>query len=221
MRAFLLGLVAFLAVMLMRLPARWLLPLLPAAVQCKVASGTVWRGACDGLVLSDGKSNPLVVQQAHWTVHPLALLRARLSADVAVQGEWGQANAAVVLGTGSHLVISALAASGTVDRRLLPVLPAGWRGAFEARNVAFELRRQRLMQLRGIATVHGLVDGQGRQYGDYQLQLAPQGDVPAVGDLRSLAGPMTVVAKVRVTQELNWTADGTVNGNSLSASGNF
>ena len=127
-----------------------------------------------------------------------------------------------VMGTGSHLAISALTASGTIDRRLLPVLPAGWRGSFDARDVAFELRQQRLLQLRGIATVHGLQDGQGKQYGDYQLQLAPgKAMSPASGDLRSLAGPVTVAAKVRVAQDLNWTVDGTVNGSPLSASGNF
>jgi Type II secretion system (T2SS), protein N len=181
----------------------------------------VWHGTCDGLSLSDGKSAPLVLQQARWTVHPLSLLRARLSADVAVQSEWGQASAVVVVGSGSHLVISALAASGTIDRRLLPVLPAGWRGSFETRDVAFELRRQKLLLLRGIATVHGLQDGQGKQYGDYQLQLAPEGEVPGVGDLHSLAGPVTVAARVRVAQDMNWTVDGTINGQPLSASGNF
>jgi Type II secretion system (T2SS), protein N len=221
MRALLLGLVAFLVVMLVRLPAKWVLPQLPATVKCKVASGTVWRGSCDGLSLSDGKSAPFVVQQARWTLHPLSLLRARLSADVAVQGDWGQASAAAIVGSGSHLVISALTANGTIDRRLLPVLPAGWRGTFDARDVAFELRQQKLLLLRGNATVHGLQDGQGKQYGDYQLQLAPEGDVPGVGDLRSLAGPVTVAARVRVAQDMSWVVDGTVNGNPLSASGNF
>jgi hypothetical protein len=221
LRAILLGLIAFLAVMLIRLPARWLLPLLPAAVQCKVASGTVWRGTCEDLSFSDGKSTPFVLQQARWTLHPLPLLRARLSADVAVQGDWGQASAAAILGTGSHLVVNALAANGTVDRRLLPVLPAGWRGSFDAHDVAFELRDQRLLMLRGIATVHGLQDGQGRQYGDYQLQLAPAQGAAGVGDLHSLRGPVPVAASVRVAQDLNWTVDGTVNGSPLSASGNF
>jgi hypothetical protein len=220
MRALLLGLVAFLAVMLVRLPARWLLPLLPATVQCKAASGTAWHGTCEGLSLSDGKSAPFVVQQARWTVHPLALLRARLAADVAVQGDWGQASA-TIMGAGSHLTVNTLIANGTIDRRLLPVLPAGWRGSFEARDVAFELQNKRLLQLRGLATVRGLQDGQGKAYGDYQLQLAPEDGVAGVGDLRSLAGPVTVAAKVRVAQDMNWTIDGTVNGSPLSASGNF
>jgi hypothetical protein len=221
LRAILLGLVAFLAVMLVRLPAKWLLPLLPAAVQCKVASGTVWHGSCDALTFSDGKSTPFVLQQARWTLHPLSLLRARLSADVAVQGDWGQASAAVILGTGSHLVVNALAASGTLDRRLLPVLPAGWRGSFEARDVAFELRKQRLLMLRGIASVHGLQDGAGKPYGDYQLQLAPAEGAAGIGDLHSRGGPVPVAASVRVAQDFNWTVDGTVNGSPLSASGNF
>jgi hypothetical protein len=221
MRALWLGLLAFLAVMLVRLPARWLLPLLPETVKCAVASGTAWHGTCDGLSLSDGKSAPFVLQQARWTLHPLALLHARLSADIAIQGDWGQVSAAATMGTGSHLTISTLAAHGTIDKRLLPVLPAGWRGSFEARDVAFELQHQRLLQLRGVATVHGLQDGKGKPYGDYQLQLAPEGGVAAVGDLHSLAGPVTVAAKVRVAQDMNWTIDGTVNGSPLSASGNF
>lgn len=221
MRVLWLGLIAFLAVLLVRLPARWLLPLLPPTVQCKAASGTVWRGSCEGLSLSDGKSAPLVLQQSRWTLHPLALLRARVSADIAVQSDWGQASAQVVTGTGSHLVVNGLAATGTIDRRLLPVLPAGWRGSFEARDVALELRAQRLLMLRGTATVHGLQDAQGKQYGDYQLQMAPEDGAAGSGDLRSLGGPVNVAAKVRVAQDLNWIVDGTVNGRPLSASGNF
>ena len=76
MRAALLGLAAFLVVLLVRLPARWFTPLLPAAAQCQAASGTVWRGACEGLSLSDGKSQPLVLQQLRWNIHPAALFRA-------------------------------------------------------------------------------------------------------------------------------------------------
>jgi hypothetical protein len=87
--------------------------------------------------------------------------------------------------------------------------------------VAFELRKQRLLSLRGTATVHGLQDGQGKPYGDYQLQLAPEGDLPGVGNLRSLSGPVNVAARVRVARDLNWTVDGTVNDHPLSASGNF
>ena len=75
--------------------------------------------------------------------------------------------------------------------------------------------------LRGTATVHGLQDGQGKQYGDYQLQLAPENGAAGVGNLRSLGGPVKVAAKVRVAQDLNWIVDGTVDGNLLSASGNF
>jgi hypothetical protein len=221
LRALLLGLIAFLAVMLIRLPAKWMLPMLPAAAKCSVASGTIWHGTCDGLSLSDGKSAPFVLQQARWTVHPMSLLRARFAADVVVQGDWGQASATTVLGTGSHLVVSGLTASGTIDRRLLPVLPAGWRGSFETRDVAFDLRKQRLLMMRGTATVHGLQDGKGKQYGDYQLQLAPQGEVPGVGNLRSLSGPVKVEARVSVAQDMNWTVDGTVDGNPLSVSGNF
>jgi hypothetical protein len=221
MRAALLGLAAFLIVLLVRLPARWITPLLPAAARCSVASGTMWHGACEGLSLSDGKSAPLVLQQLRWTVHPAALLRARLALDLQAQGDWGQASAAVTLRSGSHLTVSALTADGTLDRRLLPVLPSGWRGEFAAREVALELKQKRLLSVRGTATVRGLQDGRGKRYGDFQLQLAPVSDAAGAGDLRSLAGPTEVMAKVRVAADMNWTVDGTVDGRPLSVSGNF
>lgn len=221
MRAVVLGLIVFLIVLLVRLPARWITALLPAAVHCDVASGTVWNGACDGLSLSDGKSAPLVMQQVRWIVHPSGLLRGRLAADLDATSDWGQVQAAATLGPGSHLTISSLTASGTVDRRLLSVLPRGWQGAFEAREVALELRQRRLLSMRGMATVRGFHDDQGRNYGDFQMRLAPDADSPAAGDLRNLGGQTVVDAKIRVAQDLKWTLEGSVNGQALSASGNF
>ena len=210
MRAALLGLAAFLVVLLVRLPARWFTPLLPPSAQCHAASGTVWRGNCEGLSLSDGKSRPLVLQQLQWNVHPSSLFRGRLSADVATQSDWGQARAALSLGFGSHLVISALSVDGTLDRRLLAVLPDGWTGRFQAHDVSMEMQQRRLLMLKGTASVQGLQDGKGEQYGDFQLQMAPEGQTPGAGELRDTGGPIQLTARVLINTDLTWTLDGLV-----------
>jgi hypothetical protein len=208
-RAVLIGLAAFLVVLVVRLPARWVTPLLPDAARCAMASGTVWNGACDGLALSDGKTSPLVLQQVRWKLHPLPLLRARISSEIEMQSDWGSARASVDIGTGARLSISSLSASGTLDRRLLPVLPPGWNGAFDARDVSLSMRERTLLSLQGEASVRGLQDGKGTRFGDFRLQLAPAGDASA-GELRDMGGPIDLQAKVRVTPDLNWTVDGMV-----------
>jgi Type II secretion system (T2SS), protein N len=210
LRAALLGVAAFLVVLLVRLPARWITPLLPAAAQCQGASGTVWNGACEGLSLSDGKSQPLVLQQLRWDIHAAALFRGRLAADVATVSDWGQARADLSLGTGSHLIINSLAAEGTLDRRLLSVLPSGWTGRFQARDVSIEMQQRRLLSLRGVGSVQGLQDGNGEQYGDFQLQMAPEGGIPGAGELRDTGGPIELSARVLINPDLTWTLDGRV-----------
>jgi len=208
--AILLGIAAFLVVLVMRLPASWVTPLLPPSAQCTSASGTLWRGVCEGLVLSDGKTTPMVLQQLSWSVRPAAMLRGRLASEVEVLSDWGQVRADVTLRSGPRLSIESLSASGTLDRRLLPVLPAGWTGSFEAHDVAVQMQERRLLSAQGIATVRGLQDANGQGYGDYQLQLAPQGDAAAAGELRDTGGPIDLLAKVSVAQDLNWIVDGSV-----------
>lgn len=210
MRAALLGLAAFLVVLLVRLPARWFTPLLPAAAQCLSASGTVWNGACEGLSLSDGKTQPLVLQQLRWNIHPASLLRGRLSADVETQSDWGQARADLSLGFGSRLIINSLAADGTLDHRLLPVLPSGWTGHFQARDVSIDMQQRRLLSLTGVASVQGLQDAKGEKFGDFRLQMAPEGQTPGAGELRDTGGPIELSARVLINQDLTWTLDGRV-----------
>src|ERR1035441_7139297 len=67
----------FLLTVLVRLPAGVLPLLLPAEVHCQAPTGTLWQGSCGEL-----RSGAVTLSGVRWTLHPLALLRARLLIDV-------------------------------------------------------------------------------------------------------------------------------------------
>ena len=72
----LLALLAFLAVLLVRLPARWISAALPQDVACAEPSGTLWHGQCAVLTL---RSQPL--GQLSWSLTSWSLLGRRLTAE--------------------------------------------------------------------------------------------------------------------------------------------
>src|SRR5208282_1995644 len=76
--ALLLAALVFLLTLLVRLPASVLLTHLPGSVRCTDVSGTLWRGSCGELAFG-----PQSVSDVRWTLHPVALLRARIALDLA------------------------------------------------------------------------------------------------------------------------------------------
>ncbi|MCS6947340.1 MAG: type II secretion system protein N [Steroidobacteraceae bacterium] len=75
--------VAFVLVLVARLPARWLTVWGPGSLVCEGATGTIWHGQCARLRLSTGVLGPLA-----WRLRPAALLRGRIAAtlDLAADG---------------------------------------------------------------------------------------------------------------------------------------
>lgn len=74
-----LGLASFTLTSLTQLPARLLLPLLPAnlPVQKEDVSGTVWAGGVSKLRVQN-----LQLSNLQWDLHPLALLKGQLAANI-------------------------------------------------------------------------------------------------------------------------------------------
>ena len=58
--------------------------------------------------------------------------------------------------------------------------------------------------------MQGLQDGQGEPYGNFQLQMAPEGQTPGAGELRDAGGPIQLSARVIINPDLTWTLDGMV-----------
>ena len=78
-RAWVAILLFFIALIVWRLPARWLTGLLPANVRCEDAAGTVWDGQCPQLATMG-----LVLQQVSWQIAPRELLHARLGGSLRI-----------------------------------------------------------------------------------------------------------------------------------------
>jgi hypothetical protein len=104
--ALILVIVAFIATVLVRLPARVLLWMLPADVACETPVGTVWSGSCGRL-----RIGALAVSGLSWRLHPAALLRLRIAADLASEDPATRGHARAELAPDGAVAISGLAAS--------------------------------------------------------------------------------------------------------------
>ena len=207
-RFLLLGVLAFAITLIALCPARWASSLLPAGVQCAAWSGSIWRGQCAGLRVSAAGPNP-VADTLRWTVRPLSLLTAHLSADVQLEQAALQAQGRVTAGSGGSLAIEALEASGLLDKRLLAALPSGWSARLEVKAADIDYSGSQLRKLSGTFTARDLRDQRGTVLGDYQLQFPPQAAAPFTGQLRDLAGPLQLAAAVKVEANRSWQLDGT------------
>jgi hypothetical protein len=207
-RFLLLGVLAFAITLIALCPARWASSLLPAGVQCAAWSGSIWSGQCDGLRVNSAGSAP-VADTLRWTLRPLALLTAHLSADVRVEQAALQAQGRVTAGRGGSLSIEGLEASGLLDKRLLAALPTGWSARFEVKAADIDYAGTQLRKLAGTFTARDLRDQRGTVLGDYQLQFPQQAAAPFNGQLRDLAGPLQLAATVKVDANRSWQLDGT------------
>lgn len=205
---------AFCLTVLARLPLSWLTPLLPAGVHCEQATGSLWQGGCGALTLASGPaaSGPLSGAAVTWRWLPRPLLRLRLALAVQLQVAGTTAEAIVQRGWGQWEVLQ-LNARGPLDRRLLPLAPAGWSGQLQITAGRLGWQDGRLMALEGVVQATGLRSGapQSLPYGSYRLQLAPAAQgAPMVGQLVDLDGPLGVSAQWQISPSLAWQLEGTV-----------
>jgi hypothetical protein len=184
--------VAFLLVLLLRLPLSWATPLLPASVTCDLPSGSVWQGRCGQFTFSAAGA-PLPIGPVSWTLRPGALLRARLAGTAQVDGPQLRGQASFEAGTGGTLRVHELRASAPLDRRLLGMVPANWTGQLSLHFPRVELEGGLLTALEGTLEARDVV-AQGPRpdaFGSHAVEFSgvPQPDVFR-GTLRDMAGPV-------------------------------
>jgi hypothetical protein len=216
-RLLLLGLGAFLLVILIVLPARWIAPLLPATVHCAAWHGSVWRGQCDDLTVSTPQ--PQALDQLRWKLRPLSLLRLTVSADVEMAAPAGTAEGRVDLRPGGALALRAVAARGRFDQAFPGVLPRGWQGQLETRALALQLDGRVLRELGGEIFLRDLADVRGQGLGSYHLAFPASTRAPYTGALQDSGGPLEVRAQLVVQADRSWTLDGTVRPRDAAAQG--
>ena len=184
----------FALTVLVRAPASWLLGAMPAAIECQLPAGSIWRGACRSLQLPGA-----VLYEVSWRLHPWSLLRARLELDLRSADERAPGTVTVALGPGGRLELRDLRAELPIDAGFLPLFPRGWSGQLQLALDEVEYRSGQLAQLRGTATARSLAQRHpAMPLGSYELNFPA---TPAAaganrrlltGALRDLGGPLAV-----------------------------
>jgi hypothetical protein len=204
--ALLLAAIVFLITLLVRLPARALLALLPADVACAGPSGTVWLGSCEEL-----RVGAMPVAGLSWTLHPAALLRLRLAADLSSQDPAARGQAQLEVAPNGDLAISALAASVAVPGR------SGLAAGIGTASLQFSIDSARIQAGHLVALV-GTIDllqlhlgNPPAELGDFELKFAPSNaPTPMAGQLRDLNGPLSVSGILQLSPAGAYQLEGSV-----------
>jgi hypothetical protein len=200
---------AFALFLLARFPAAWAVGALPRELSCDSVDGTVWNGACGGLMLRHRQ----LLGDLAWQVHPARLLAGRLAAHVKLTQAEDFVNGDVELAPGGRIIARDVHASVHLSPALLPPLPDGLRGAARADLARVEVNNGRLIDVRGRIEAHDLAQtvGTTTPLGSYALSFSGADSGGAlVGRLRDLGGPLALDGTLRVTPEPGFVLDGRV-----------
>ena len=190
------ALLAFAAILIARMPAAWLIPSGPKApFSCAGIEGSLWSGACEGLVLQRMPLGDLT-----WELAPLRLLLGRLAAHVTLNREAARASADVEVGLSGRLTVRGLLADLPLDPKILPALPPQMHGDVHADLALLELKGPLITQLQGTLEARNLEDRSGHvtPLGSY-LVTFPGGTGEPIGQVRDTGGPLSVSGTLRLT----------------------
>ncbi|HEY6924902.1 MAG TPA: type II secretion system protein N [Steroidobacteraceae bacterium] len=198
----LLALVAFVAIVVARLPASWVVPAPPAAVSCSAVDGTIWNGVCAGLS-ADGA--PL--GDVTWNVHAWSLLSGKLSAYMELTGPVAAVSGDFDMALDKSITLHNVQASVPLDqgiKRLMPALQT-LSGSANANIISARYTKGFLTQIQGRIEAHDLVshDRDGvATLGSYAVTFpAPSESGDPTGQLQDLSGPLAVQGTLRVMQD--------------------
>ena len=192
----LLAAVAFVVIMLARMPAAWVVPARGPQWACASIEGSLWSGTCAGLAVSGKPLGDL-----SWELHPLRLVAGRLAAHLTLGRGPADAAADVELTLfGQHVIARNLVADLPLDPALLPAVPAELHGRAHAELALAEVQRGVIRQLRGRIEARNLEERSGNNtaLGSYAVSF-PGGSGDQVGTLRDLEGPLALEGTLRLT----------------------
>lgn len=201
------GVVVFAAVVIVRLPAEWLIPG-SVAKACASLEGSLWSGSCAGLVLS---GTP--VGDVSWSLKPLRLLTGRLAAHVnVVHAAGATASADVELGWGGAITARHLLADVPLDAGLVPGIPRTLHGSAHADLDVAQVHKGVITALAGRIEARNLEDRSGgadTPLGSYLVTFRG-GSSPPTGKLRDLEGPLALEGTLRLTPQPGFELEGQI-----------
>jgi hypothetical protein len=204
----LLAAVAFVAIVLARMPAAWVIPAGRVQGVCGSIDGSLWNGTCAGLTVSG-----IQVGDLSWDLHPLRLLLGRLAAHVTLGHGPATAAADVELRLGERITVRNVVADVPLDPKLLPGVPSNLHGRAHAELALAQLQRGILTQLQGRIEARDLEERSGNNtaLGSYVVTFpGGSGDASGepVGKLRDLEGPLALEGTLRLTRAPGFELEG-------------
>lgn len=199
---------------LVRLPVRWVAPLLPAAVQCRDPSGSVWSGHC-----ARAGAGTLLLSEVSWSLQPWLLFAGRLAAQVRSADPDAPLEASLRFASGGRVELRDLKGSVAIASGLLPVFPDGWSGTLRLDVAAAEFSHGTPQRIVGVLDAEGLRQRPpGGELGSYQLRFDPGAAGPGVqGALRDTSGPLAVAARLQIAANGVYELGGTVMARSTAS----
>ncbi len=205
------GVLVFLCVLVLYLPASWFASWLPPQVRCAELGGSVWHGECLGLTVQDAK-----LGDATWNLSPLKAVTGRLSGDVDVRGSALTARSDIDLRLDGSGDLRDLSAQFPLDPAFVAQFSPLYRGLVSARFARLQLGAngspralQGTVELRDYRQV-GAVP---LVLGSYEVTF----DGGPTGKLRDLGGPFSVEGTVTFTPPNNYVVQGLIAGRTPEA----
>jgi general secretion pathway protein N len=203
-----LGVVAFAAIVLARLPASWLLPTSGSTFRCASVEGSVWSGYCGGLEVRGASLGDLT-----WQLRPARLLAGRLAAHVDLERPpQTAARADIEMGLTGALVARDITASLPLDPTLLPGVPPTLTGTLHLDLALLKVTKQGIVRsLEGRIEAMNLIDSGGyvTPLGSFAVTFPP-GSTPPTGEVRDLGGPLAVQGTLVLTAQPGYDLTGYV-----------
>lgn len=201
------GLGLFAAILVVRLPASWVIPSGPKApFSCASVEGSLWSGACNGL-----SAQHVPLGDLSWELKPSRLFSARLAAHVALSQGAAHAMGDVELGLGEQLTARNLTADLPLNRAWLPGLPPTLHGTAHVDLALAQVTHGIPTKLQGTIEAHHLEDHAGNvtPLGSYAVSFAA-GEGDPVGQIRDLDGPLSVTGTLKLTRQGGYEVEGVV-----------
>ena len=200
-----LAILIFLGTVLVKLPARLLIPFLPNTVSCDDPGGTLWQGSCGRL-----RSNGLSIAGVSWRLHPLALLHAAVSADLSsadpnngIRGSVDATRSCDISVTDLHATLPLAPGSG--------LLPQGDSATLALALESAKIHDSHLVQIAGrIDLLQLRISNPPADLGGYELQFPVSDSAAMTGQLRDLGGPLAVNGQITLQASGNYVVNGTM-----------
>jgi general secretion pathway protein N len=211
------GLLVFLGVLVLYLPASWFASMLPPQMRCGELGGSIWQGECLGLDFQGAR-----LGDATWNFAPGGALAGRLRGDIDVRGDMANARADVDLKFNGSGELRNVTARFPLDPAFVAQFPRTQRGTVVADLKQVVLADgPALAQLSGTIEVHELrqVGANPLALGSYRLTFdgAAPTDGATTGQLRDLGGPFAIEGTVTLTPPNSYLVQGFITGRSADA----